>query len=127
MFRRASILFAAGAFGGLLNVGAIFLLKREGISVPTPTLAFLYKQIAWGGLWGFAFFLPVYRHKWWARGFIIGMLPALVVLLYFLPLRGAGMFGLKLGPMVPALVIFLNAIVWGMGAAFWEKTAGGSR
>jgi hypothetical protein len=121
MLRRASLLFAAGAFGAVLNVIAILILKKQGMPVPTVTLGFLYKQIAWGGLWGFAFFLPIFMNKWWARGFVIGLLPALVVLLYFLPLAGAGMFGLERSPLVPVMVVFTNAVAWGMGAAFWEK------
>ena len=127
MIRRASLLFAAGAFGALLNVAAIYGLKKAGMPVPTATLAFLYKQIAWGGLWGFAFFLPIFEKNWVARGFTIGLLPALLVLLYFLPQRGAGTFGLKIGPMVPVMVVFLNAVVWGMGAALWEKAVGANK
>ena len=75
------------------------------------------------------------RFGYWARrlvaavviGLIIGLLPAALVLFYFLPQRGAGIFGLNAGPLVPVIVIFMNSVVWGMAAAFWEKLTGAAQ
>jgi hypothetical protein len=57
---RASMSFAAGAFGALLNslavwaAGEYHLTVRLDIAIaPGLTPNWLYPRIVWGGLWGF--------------------------------------------------------------------------
>jgi len=124
MLKRASGLFAAGAVGALANVAAIWLLAKAGAPGPQPGLSLLYKQVAWGGLWGLVFFVPLFDRSWWKKGLIMGLLPALLVLFYFLPERGLGLLGLERGPLVGVRVVFLNVVVWGLATAWWARQVG---
>jgi hypothetical protein len=70
---RASMSFAAGAFGALVSslaiwaAGAYHLTARLGIGIaPGLTPNWLYPRIVWGSLWGFLFMLPMVRGHWWA-------------------------------------------------------------
>lgn len=119
--KRLSLLFAAGAVGGLANVIAIWILGKLGLPLPKASLGFLYKQAVWGGLWGLIFLIPVFAGSWWKKGMLMGLAPALLVLFFFLPQRGAGIFGLNVGPAVPVMVVFLNVVVWGLATAYWAK------
>lgn len=124
--RSASLVFAAGVFGALLNSVAAWLFGMLGITgalgvkMALPlTPAWLYPRLVWGGLWGFLFLLPVLRDSPVLRGLLWSIGPTLVQLLVVFPLKAhKGMFGLDLGAMTPVLVVILNAI-WGIGAALW--------
>ena len=66
MARSLSLFFAAGALGGLANslvawgFGELGISRALGVSIaPGLTAAWLYPRIVWGGLWGFAFLLPI--------------------------------------------------------------------
>src|SRR5512134_3962921 len=99
---RASMSFAAGAFGALINslaiwaAGAHHLTARLGVRI-APHLAadWLYPRIVWGGLWGFLFMLPLVRGHWWLRGIILSLGPSAFQMLYVFPREtGEGYFGL---------------------------------
>ena len=71
---RASMSFAAGAFGSLIAslavwaAGAYHLTARLGIDIaPSLTPNWLYPRIVWGRAWGFLFMLPLIRGRWWLR------------------------------------------------------------
>src|SRR5215831_741648 len=71
----------------------------------------IYQPLFWGGLWGipFALFLKIA----WSRLYLFGLLyflaPMLATFLFFLPMHGAGYFGLKqAGPMFPLYVLLVN-------------------
>lgn len=121
---RASKLFAAGAAGGLANALIIWLAGEIGLPAPKFAIPFLYKQVAWGGLWGLVFLIPLFPGIWWKKGLVMGLLPSLAVFLIFLPMAGAGMFGLNIGVLVPVLVLFFNVVVWGLATAYWAKLTG---
>jgi hypothetical protein len=124
VLERASISFAAGAFGALVNslavwaAGAYHLTAGLGIGIaPALTPNWLYPRIVWGGLWGFLFMLPFMRRHWWLRGIILSLLPTAFQLLYIFPYKtGQGLLGLGLGALTPAFVLVVN-VIWGLSAA----------
>ena len=128
---RASMSFAAGAFGALINslavwaAGEYHLTARLDIAIaPGLTPNWLYPRIVWGGLWGFLFMLPLVRGHWWLRGIILSLLPSAFQLLYVFPYEtGQGVFGLGLGALTPAFVLVANAI-WGLSAAWLLRMTG---
>lgn len=128
--RKLSVGFAAGSLGAVANVlfiaamGQLGLIAAMGISFPPPALpGFLYKQVAWGGLWGFLLIAPVLMHSWPWRGLLIGLMASAATLFVFFPLhtagdQGPGIAGLNAGALTPVLVLLANS-VWGLVAAWW--------
>lgn len=125
----ASILFAAGVFGALVNSLALWALGDYGITAaygiaisPKMSPGFLYPRLVWGGLWGLAFFIPL-RYNLFVKGLVVSLLPSIVMMTIVFPYKlAAGWFGLALGQLTPVLVIIVNA-VWGAAAALWIKLA----
>ena len=119
VLRRLSLAFASGCFGVLLFYVALRAGLEAGIIKP-PAQAlkfltskeFLYKQVVWGGIWGFAFFIPFLKGKWWARGLIVGLAATLVAIFVFQ----------KAVPPVQIIIgaLVLNMVFWGLTAAFWH-------
>ena len=71
----------------------------------------IYMPIFGGGLWGIPFGLLI--EATWNRLYLFGFLyfiaPLLATFLFFLPMGGAGFFGLKqAGPMFPLYVVLVN-------------------
>ena len=107
--QRASLCFAAGCVGGVVNALLVWYLGSKGIPqkfgvsiAPALTLAFLYPRIVWGGLWGLVFLLPFGRGGFWSgvfgRGVLLSIFPSLVQLFYVFPVMlGKGTIGLALG------------------------------
>ncbi len=128
MLKKLSIAFTAGSIGGIATVlfliiaGGTGLMSAIGITLPSfANTGFLYKQIAWGGLWGLLFALPLFGTAWVQRGLVIGLMPALATLFVFFPLGttssgGPGVAGLGIGVMMPVLVIVANGL-WGLLAS----------
>ena len=122
---RASMCFAAGAFGALVSslalwaAGAYHLTARLHVHIaPALTADWLYPRIVWGGLWGFLFILPVLPGRWWLRGIVLSLAPAAFQLLYLYPREaGHGLLGLGLGTLTPVFVLAANAL-WGLAAAW---------
>jgi hypothetical protein len=130
-FRRLTIIFSAGAFGGLINSIALWALGELKVTAalgvklaPNFTPAWLYPRIVWGGLWGILFLIPLFRGSSIKRGFLLSLGPTLVQLLIVFPQRAhKGIMGLDLGTMTPLIVVVLNA-VWGIAAAYWLRGIG---
>ncbi len=123
--QRFSLAFAAGALGGLANVAflavvaAIGIPALLGVKAGAPEIpGFLYKQVAWGGLWGFLLLVPIFAGSWWKRGLVLGTLAALSTGLIFTPMAGAGYFAAKAGDLT-FIVIFAANWVWGLVASYW--------
>jgi hypothetical protein len=133
---RASIAYAAGCIGALVNSWLVWYMGRKGIPqkfgvaiAPAWSAAFLYSRLVWGGLWGLLFTLPMWQSGFWtgvfSRGILFSIFPTLFQLLYVFPsLGGKGMMGLALGKLTPVFVFLYNA-VWGLCAAFWLYLAKG--
>jgi len=109
--------FTAGAVGSIVLLILIFGLHSVGKG-PEVTLPFIYKDLAWGGLWGLLLVLPVLSGSWWLRGIILGVLACVVLILFFLPSGG------QPPPVMQIVIIFLMHIVWGLTAAYWYKLTG---
>lgn len=129
---RASMSFAAGAFGALVSsvalwfAGTYHLTARLGIGIAAPSLtpSWLNPRIVAGGLWGFLFLLPFVNGQWWLRGLILSLAPSAYQLLYVYPREaGQGYFGLDLGMLTPVYIIGANAL-WGLSAAWLLRTTG---
>ena len=123
---KMSLVFSAGALGGLINGLAVWLFGLIGIAAaagvavaPALTPPYLYQRMVWGGIWGALFLTPMMKGSIWLRGFIYSLGPTLVQLLVVFPYKAdKGFFGLDLGAAVPLFVVFYNA-VWGIVAAWW--------
>lgn len=134
--QRLSLAFSAGAVGALANIaflalaGALGLVAALGIDSPKPPMpGFLYKQMVWGGLWGFIFLLPIPDWSWWLRGLLFGLLASLSTMVIFMPMihlppgsvfADPGYFGLGWGALMPVLVLGANS-AWGLVAAHWYQ------
>ena len=122
------MVFAAGVLGGLANSLVVWFFGARGITAalgvriaPHLSPAWLYPRLVWGGIWGALFLIPLVRNSIFWRGFLWSLGPSAVQLLVVFPSKAAnGMFGLHLGTLTPAFVVFFN-LVWGVVAATWLK------
>ncbi|MCH9828622.1 MAG: hypothetical protein K0U79_12835 [Gammaproteobacteria bacterium] len=129
--RAASLAFAAGAVGALLNSLAVWaaghygLTARIGVAIhPSFSAAWLYPRIVWGGLWGLLLLLPLAPGRTLIRGLVVSLGPSLAQLLFFFPQQTShGLGGWGLGLLTPVAVLIFNAI-WGISAAYWIRSTG---
>ena len=118
VIQRVAICFAAGVIGALAVVlfsHVLFGLGLSGtlgveapVSLKAPDI---YRPLFWGGLWGIPFGLLVKTA--WKRLYLFGLLyflaPVLALFTIFLPLSGAGFFGLEHGgPMFTVYLLLVN-------------------
>jgi hypothetical protein len=117
LMQRVAICFAAGVIGGLavvffshllfaLGVSAI-LGVNEPVSLKSPEI---YRPLFWAGLWGIPFGLLI--KAVWRRLYLFGLLyflaPVLALFTIFLPMSGAGFFGLQRGPRFTLYLLLVN-------------------
>src|SRR5262245_11155342 len=116
--QRVAICFASGVIGALAVVlfGQILfaLGVSEKLGVKGP-ISFkspdIYRPLFWGGLWGIPFGLLI--DAAWTHLYLFGLLyflaPVLALFLIFLPMSGAGYFGLQQGgPMFTVYLLVVN-------------------
>jgi hypothetical protein len=119
--QRVAICFPAGVVGALaillfshvlfqLRLNAILQVKGP-IPFPIPLKApGIYQPLFWGGLWGIPFGLLLKTS--WNRLYLFGLFyflaPLIATFLFFLPMGGAGYFGLKQGG--PTFIVYLLLI-----------------
>ena len=118
VLQRVAICFLAGAIGGLAVVlfshvlFALGLSEKLGVKEPIPFKSpDIYRPLFWGGLWGIPFGLLIGAA--WTHLYLVGFLyflaPVLALFLIFLPLGGAGYFGLRLGgPLFTVYLVLIN-------------------
>jgi hypothetical protein len=118
LLQRVAICFAAGVIGGLAVVLFSHILFVSGISAAFGVKApvslkspDIYKPLFWAGLWGVPFGILLKRA--WARLYLFGLVyffaPVLALFLFFLPMSGAGFFGLQNGgPRFTAYLLLVN-------------------
>jgi hypothetical protein len=118
LIQRVAICFAAGVIGGLAVVLFSHVLFRLGISAAFGVNApvslkspDIYRPLFWAGLWGVPFGLFIKTA--WKQLYLFGLLyffaPVLALFLIFLPMAGAGYFGLKQGgPMFTVYLVLVN-------------------
>jgi hypothetical protein len=106
--QRAAICFAAGVVGALAVVIFSQILFGLGLSATLGVTApvslkspDIYKPLFWGGLWGilFGLFIKTAWNRLYLVGFLFVLAPLTALFLFFLPMAGAGFFGLNKGPM----------------------------
>ena len=121
MTNLSSILraFGAGAFGGAANV-LLLVVIWQFIQGPGYSHEFLYRQMAWGGIWGFAFLIPVMTSAWMLRGAVWGVAATAAALFVFavVPFSATSVI----------VGIVVNSGAWGLTASWlYEKTGAAGR
>ena len=116
--QRVAICFAAGVIGAVAVVlfsHAMFWLGLSatlGVAAPASLKSpDIYKPLFWGGLWGalFGLFIKTAWNRLYLVGFLYVLAPLLALFLFFLPVSGAGFFGLqKGGPMFTLYLVLVN-------------------
>ena len=115
--QRVAICFAAGVIGAVAVVLFSHALFRLGLSATLGVTApvslkspDIYKPLFWGGLWGILFGLFI--KTLWNRLYLVGFLYVLALLLapflFFLPMCGAGYFGLHRRPTFTVYLLLVN-------------------
>ena len=135
LVQRVAICFAAGVIGGLavvffshllfgLGVSAI-LGVNEPASLKSPEI---YRPLFWAGLWGIPFGLLI--KTVWRRLYLFGLLyflaPVLALFTIFLPMSGAGYFGLQRGPRFTLYLLLVN-LPYGIITALAARTIIGKK
>ena len=115
--QRAAICFAAGVIGAAAVVVCSYVLFGLGVSgtlgvnAPLPLKSpDIYKPLFWGGLWGglFGLFIKSAWNRLYLVGFLYVLAPLLALFLFFLPMAGAGYFGLHRGPTFTVYLLLVN-------------------
>ena len=118
VIQRVAICFAAGVIGALAVVlfshvlFALGLSQKLGVKAPVSLKSpDIYRPLFWGGLWGIPFGLLIKAA--WTHLYLFGLLyflaPVLALFLIFLPMSGAGYFGLRQGgPMFTVYLLLVN-------------------
>jgi hypothetical protein len=117
VMQREAICFAAGVAGALAVVLFSYVLfwlgvsSTLGVKAPIPLKSpDIYRPLFWGGLWGIPFGLLI-GAAWrslYLFGFLYVLAPLLALFLIFLPIGGAGFFGLRQGPMFTLYLLLVN-------------------
>ncbi len=118
MIQRVAICFAAGVVGALAVVlfsHVLFQLglsARLGVKAPVSLKSpDIYRPLFWGGLWGipFGLFIATAWNHLYLYGVLYFLAPVLALFLIFLPMSGAGFFGLRQGgPMFTLYLLLIN-------------------
>jgi hypothetical protein len=117
MIQRVAICFAAGVIGGLAVVlfsHVLFAARlSEALGVDAPASLKppdVYRPLFWGGLWGIPLGLLI--KTFWKRLYLFGLVyflaPVLALFTIFLPMSGAGFFGLEKGPGFAVYLLLVN-------------------
>jgi hypothetical protein len=124
--RNFSLIFAAGACGGLVKAIVAWGFGAAGLNAVMGskmamglTPMWIYAHVVWGGIWASLFFLPL-RGSYYVRGALYSLAQTLIQLVIIFPKMGKGMWGLELGYMTPVLVTCFG-VIWGLATAFWLK------
>jgi hypothetical protein len=118
MIQRVAICFASGVIGGLAVVLFSHVLFAMGLSAAFGVKApvslkspYIYRPLFWAGLWGipFGLFIKVAWKRLYLFGLLYFLAPVLALFIIFLPMSGAGYFGLKQGgPMFAVYLLLVN-------------------
>lgn len=122
LLTNLSFCFAAGCFAGLAYALGLWAMGQYGLTrflhvdiAPHLSNAYIYQRVVWGGICGLIFMLP-WQKSWITRGVLLSLIPAGVLLLILLPMRGFGVGALGLGTLTP-LVILLACAAGGIAGS----------
>jgi hypothetical protein len=125
--KNLSLLFAAGAMGGLIKglvawgCGAAGLNALVGSQMaPGLTSLWMYQNLVWGGLWAFLFLLPLKGLSYMSLGVIYSLPQTFFSLMVNMPRLHQGLLGLYLGQITPVLILIFG-FIWGIATALWLK------
>ena len=136
VIQRMAICFAAGVVGALavvlfshvlfeLGLSATFGVKAP-VSLKSPDI---YRPLFGGGLWGIPFGLLL--KPAWMRLYLFGLLyflvPVLALFVIFLPMSGAGYFGLKAGGLMFTVYLLLVNLPFGIITALAARAIIGKK
>ena len=115
---RVAICFTAGVIGGLAVIlfgqalYAVGITSIFGVNNPISLHpADIYRPLFWGGLWGipFGLFIKAAWKHLYVYGLLYFLAPVLALYIIFLPMKGAGYFGLHAGgPLFTAYLLLVN-------------------
>ena len=136
MLQRLAICFAAGVVGALAVVLFSHVLFGLGLSATLGVKApvslkspDIYRPLFWGGLWGIPF--GIFLDTAWKRLYLWGLLyflaPVLALFLIFLPMSGAGYFGLEQGGPMFAVYLLLVNLPFGIVTALAARAIIGNK
>ena len=136
LLQRVAICFTAGIIGGLavvlfgrvlfeLGLSAAFGVKAP-LSLKPPDI---YRPLFWGGLWGipFGFFIKTAWKRLYLFGLLYFLAPVLALYIIFLPMRGAGYFGLHQGGPMFAVYLLLVNLPYGIITALVARAIIGTK
>jgi len=133
--QRAAICFAAGVIGAaavVLFSHVLFwcgLSATLGVNAPVSLKSpDIYRPLFWGGLWGalFGLFTKTVWNRLLLVGFLYVLAPLLALFLFFLPMSGAGYFGLNRGLTFTVYLVLVN-LPFGIVTALAARAVIGKR
>ncbi len=136
VIQRVAICFTAGVVGALAVVLFSYVLFGLGISsalgvkAPIPLKSpDIYRPLFWGGLWGipFGLFIKIAWKRLYLSGLLYFLAPVLALFLIFLPMSGAGYFGLQHGGPMFTLYLLLVNLPFGIITALAARAIIGSK
>jgi len=136
MMQRAAICFTAGVAGGVAVVLFSHVLFWSGLSSALGVRApvslkspDIYRPLFWAGLWGipFGLFMKAAWKRFYLFGFLYFLAPVLALYLFFLPMSGAGYFGLQKGGPMFTLCLLLVNLPFGIVTALAAKAITGKK
>ena len=136
LIQRVAVCFAAGVIGALAVVlfshvlFALGLAQQLGVKEPAALKSpEIYRPLFWGGLWGIPFGLML--HAAWPHLYLFGFLyflaPVLALFTIFLPLSGAGFFGLQHGGLSFTAYLLLVNLPFGITTALVARAIIGNK
>ena len=135
VMQRVAICFVSGVVGALAVLVLSHIMFAVGLSQKLGVMAAfsvqspeVYKPLFWGGLWGipFGLLLPAFWNHLYLFGFLYVIAPLAALFLFFLPMAGAGAFGLKQGPMFTLYLVLVN-LPFGIVTAWVARTIIGDK
>ena len=127
--KNLSVCFAAGCVAGLAYALGLWAMGHYGFTrflhvdiAPYLSNAYIYQRVVWGGICGLIFLLP-WQKSWMTRGVLLSLIPAGIMLLILLPMRGYGVGALGLGTLTP-MVIILACAAGGIAGSGWLRAQG---
>jgi len=136
LIQRLAICFAAGVIGGLAVIIFSLILFEAGLSATLGVMhpvslkpPDIYRPLFWACLWGipFGLFIKMFWTRLYLFGFLYFLAPVMALFLIFLPMSGAGYFGLqKGGPLFTVYLLLVN-LPYGIITALTAKAIIGTK